>query len=136
MDMTIKHFFRLVTIATLAACALPGAALAQEFTGVLIGTVKDAQGAVIAGAAVRVESTALIGGRADTKTDEKGQLRFAALPIGDYTVTVESPGFTAYRVPDVIRIGAGATLERTIVLALAGVAESVVVQGSGLRIGR
>ena len=82
----------------------------------LIGTVKDAQGAVIAGAAVRVESTALIGGRADTKTDEKGQLRFAALPIGDYTVTVESPGFTAYRVPDVVRIGAGATLERNIVL--------------------
>ena len=66
----------------------------------LIGTVKDAQGAVIAGAAVRVESTALIGGRADTKTDEKGQLRFAALPIGDYTLTVESPGFKAYRVPD------------------------------------
>ena len=61
----------------------------------LIGTVKDAQGAVIAGAAVRVESTALIGGRADTKTNEKGQLRFAALPIGDYTVTVESPGFKA-----------------------------------------
>jgi hypothetical protein len=134
MDMTIKHVFRLVTIAALAASGLPGAALAQEFTGVLIGTVKDAQGAVIAGAAVRAESTALIGGRADTKTDEKGQLRFAALPIGDYTVTVESPGFTAYRVPDVIRIGAGATLERNVVLALSGVSESVVVLGSGSRI--
>ena len=90
--MTGKAVRQLISLAALAACALPGAASAQELTGVLIGTVKDAQGAVIAGAAVRVESTALIGGRADTKTNEKGQLRFAALPFGDYTLTVESRG--------------------------------------------
>ena len=78
----------LILVAALAACALPGAALAQELTGVLIGTVKDAQGAVVAGASVRIESTALIGGPRVAKTNAKGQLRFVELPVGDYVMTV------------------------------------------------
>ena len=39
----------------------------------------------------------------------------------------------AYREAD-IRIGAGSTIERTPVLTLAGLAESIVVDGSGSRI--
>ena len=121
--------------AVLAACvcALPGAALAQELTGVLIGTVKDAQGAVVAGASVRIESTALIGGPRAARTNEKGQLRFAELPIGDYTLTVEAPGFVLDRQTD-IRIGAGSTMQRNVVLSLADVSDSVVVRGSGSQI--
>ena len=46
---------------------------------------------------------------------------------------VEAPGFGAYHEED-IRIGVGATIERTVVLKLAGIAESVVVQGAGSRI--
>ena len=43
------------------------------------------------------------------------------------------PGFATLHEGD-IQIGAGATIERTAVLKLAGVAESVVVQGAGSRI--
>ena len=43
------------------------------------------------------------------------------------------PGFAAYHEAD-IRIGAGATIERTAVLKLAGLAESVVVEGAGSRV--
>ena len=39
-----------------------GVADAQGLTGALIGTVKDNQGGVLAGAAVRLRSPALIGG--------------------------------------------------------------------------
>src|SRR4029077_3950806 len=46
---------------------------------------------------------------------------------------IELPGFASYREED-IHIGAGATLERTAVLKLAGVAESITVEGSGSRI--
>jgi hypothetical protein len=53
---------------------------AQGLTGALIGTVKDAQGGVLSGAVVRVNSPALIGGPATLTTNEKGQLRFPALP--------------------------------------------------------
>src|SRR5205085_481096 len=46
---------------------------------------------------------------------------------------IELTGFTSFHEED-LRIGAGATLERTAVLKLAGVAESIVVQGAGSRI--
>ena len=62
-----------------------------------------------------------------------GQLRFPALPPGRYALDIELPGFAPYHEAD-IRIGAGATIERTVVLQLAGLAESVVVEGAGSRI--
>jgi hypothetical protein len=106
---------------------------AQGLTGALIGTVKDAQGGVLPGASVIVSSPAIIGGALTMTTSEKGQLRFPALTPGSYALSVELPGFAAYR-EDGIQIGAGATLERTIVLTIAGRAESVVVEGTGSRI--
>ena len=62
-----------------AACVLHAyVAGAQELTGTLIGTVKDAQGGVVSGAVVRVSSPALIGGPKTQTTNE--QARAAALP--------------------------------------------------------
>jgi hypothetical protein len=110
----------------------PEIAVAQGLSGVFIGTVRDEQGAVLAEALVRVASPALIGGSAMTTTDQRGQMRFPVLPPGTYTLDIELQGFTPYHGED-IRIGAGATIERTIILKLAGVAESVVVEGSGSR---
>jgi hypothetical protein len=106
---------------------------AQALTGALIGTVKDAQGGVLRGALVRLTSPALIGGQETLTTDETGQMRFPILPPGDYVLDIELQGFASYHEAE-IRIGAGATRERTAVLQLAGVAESIVVQGAGSRI--
>ena len=117
-----------------AGCVLlPRMAAAQGLTGALIGTVKDAQGGVLPGAVVRVSSPALIGGPATLTTNEKGQLRFPALPPGPYALDIEMQGFATYHEED-ISIGAGATIERTAVLKLASLAESVVVEGAGSRI--
>jgi hypothetical protein len=117
-----------------AACVLqPHVAPAQGLTGALIGTVKDAEGGVLTGAVVRVSSPALIGGSATLTTNERGQLRFPALPPGRYVLDIEVQGFAAYHEVD-IRMGAGATIERTAVLKLAGIEESVVVEGAGSRI--
>jgi hypothetical protein len=102
-------------------------------TGALIGTVKDAQGGVLPGAVVRVSSPALIGGPAILTTNEKGQLRFPALPPGPYVFDIELQGFSPYH-EEGISIGAGATIERTAVLTLAGLAESVAVEEAGSRI--
>jgi len=107
--------------------------LAQGLTGALIGTVRDAQGGVLPGALVRVSSPALIGGSATLTTNEKGQLRFPALPPGSYVLDVQVQGFKTYHEAD-IRIGVGATIERTAVLKLAGIEESLVVEGAGSRI--
>jgi TonB dependent receptor-like, beta-barrel/Carboxypeptidase regulatory-like domain len=123
----------LLPSAAIACVLLPSIAAAQALTGALVGTVRDEQGAVLSGALVRVTSPALIGGPTITTTNEKGQLRFPVLPPGPYLFEIELQGFATYREEDV-RIGAGATLERTAVLKLAGVAESVTVEGSGSRI--
>ena len=105
---------------------------AQGLTGTLIGTVKDAQGGRSCGASVRVSSPALIGGAIASTTNDKGQLRFPVLPPGSYVLDVTFEGFASYHEDDV-RLGAGATIERTVVLELAGRAESVVVEGAGSR---
>jgi outer membrane receptor protein involved in Fe transport len=105
----------------------------QALTGALIGTVRDDQGGVLPDVGVRVSSPALIGGRATLTTNDKGQFRFPALPPGSYTLDIELARFAPVHQED-IRIGAGATLERTITLKLAGLAESIVVEGQGSRI--
>ena len=115
-------------------CALLSTvAAAQGLTGALLGTVKDAQGGVLPGARVRVSSPALIGGPIALTTDDKGQLRFTTLPPGPYALDIELEGFDSYHEDD-ITIGAGATIERTAILNVAGLAESVVVEGAGSRI--
>ena len=117
-----------------AACVLlPRTAAAQGSTGALIGTVKDDQGGALRGADVRVGSSALIGGAATLITNEKGQLRFLALPPGPYVLDVQLQGFAAYH-EEGIRVDAGSTIERTVVLRISGVEASIVVEGAGSRI--
>ena len=115
-----------------AACVvmLARTAAAQGVTGTLIGTVRDAQSGVITGATVRLTSTALIGGSATQTTNGKGQFRFPELPPAAYVLEVEFHGFSTYHEDD-IHVGAGATIERTPALAVAGLATSVVVEGTG-----
>ena len=98
---------------------LQGLAAAQGLTGALIGTVKDDRGGVLAGAVVRLASPALIGGAATQTTNERGQLLFPGLPPGVYLLDITMGGFSAVHETDIV-IGAGATLERTVVLKIAG----------------
>src|SRR5262245_59159707 len=118
---------------TLACVLTLGGAAAQGLTGTLIGTVADQQGGVVQSALVTVNSPALIGGPTTMPTNDKGQFRLPALPPGPYSVVVEAPGFSPYREENTV-LGAGATLERTVVLSLSGIAESIVVQAAGSRV--
>src|SRR5947207_12054863 len=102
---------------------------AQGLTGALIGSVRDAHG-VLAGAVVRIASPALIGGPRSQTTDQTGQVRFLGLSPGVYVIDIELTGFRTYLEKD-IRIGAGATIRVAAELRLAGVTESVVVEGPG-----
>jgi hypothetical protein len=125
------HVVRRLLIALLVAVALfPIPAHAQGLTGTLVGVVKDQDGGVVPGALVRITSPALIGGERQTTSSEKGQWRLQVLPPGDYVLIVETtPRFAVYR-DERITIGAGETVERTAVLQLAGITESIVVRGN------
>jgi hypothetical protein len=69
-------------------------AMAQTATGQITGTVKDANGAVLAKAKVKINS-ALTGLTRETTTNEEGIYVLPLLPVGVYAVTVEHPGFHA-----------------------------------------
>src|SRR5262245_49813089 len=125
-----RCFSALLTV----ACVLAAVPIdAQILTGALVGTVKDEQGAVLPGALVRVSSPALIGGPVTMTTSERGYFRFPVLPPGTYALEIDLSGFATYRDGDV-RIGIGATLEHPVVLQVARIAESIVVQGTGSRL--
>jgi hypothetical protein len=113
-------------------CLQPQLAAAQGLTGALIGRVRDEQGTAIQGATVRLGSPALMGGPAILVTNEEGQLRFPVLPPGLYSLEIEMRGFATLHDQDIL-IAAGATIERTATLKLAGVEESIVVEGTGSR---
>ena len=67
-------------------------ALAQTTTSTIEGTVKDPQGAVVAGATVKATSPSLATERSTT-SDENGFYRITALPAGTYTVSISQSGF-------------------------------------------
>ena len=63
-----------------------------QTTSNIEGTVKDPQGAVVAGAEIKAASSSPAVERT-AKSDENGFYRIAALPAGTYTVTVSGSGF-------------------------------------------
>ena len=107
----------------------PRTGLSQALTGTLIGTVRDQQGGVLPGASVTVSSPALIGGPSSAVTNEKGQLRFHALPPGLYALEIRIDGFAPFREGRIV-VGAGATIERSVALEIAGIVEAVRVEGA------
>ena len=77
---------------------MAGLAVSAEFgqdrtTCGLAGTVTDANRAPLAGATVRIESHALIGGPRSVTTGKDGRFRFSDLPPGEYTITVDLQGY-------------------------------------------
>src|SRR5262245_57609494 len=117
--LRVDSCFTLMFVVLHACVLTPHAAAAEVLTGTRIGTVRDEQGAVVPNGQARVTAPALIGGPRIMLTNESGQFRFSNLAPGSYTLDIEVPGFASYHGQD-ISIGAAATLERTVVLKVAG----------------
>lgn len=82
------------TIAALFA-VLSSTAFAQTGTTSIRGTVLDRSGAAIAGAKVTISNSAEAIKR-ETETNASGDYSFLALTPGNYTLSVEKPGFRPY----------------------------------------
>jgi hypothetical protein len=106
--------------------ALAPAALAQNPTGDIRGTVTDADGGALPGVVVTATSPNLQGSRTAV-TSQNGSYRLALLPPGQYTVTFELEGFgtatSDVKVSAALANGVDATLN------LAAVSEEIVVTG-------
>ena len=113
---------------TLAAaiCLFAAAPLrAQDPGGAVEGAVSDSSGAIVAAARVTVKNLGT-GLRRESVSGADGFYRVLALPVGAYTLTVESPRFARFE-QQPVQVNVNQTLRVDVTLAPAAVAESVVV---------
>jgi outer membrane receptor protein involved in Fe transport len=102
---------------------LPPSAFGQT-TSTIEGTVTDATRAVVVGAEVRATGVALaFEGRATS--DARGFYRIAALPAGDYTLTISAPGFATRTLTLELALNRVVVLDLT--MQVEGVTEAVEV---------
>jgi len=80
----------IVGVITLAG----GLVFGQNFSATISGFVRDSTGAVIPGTTVTAKHTET-GLTRSVQTSEEGSYAMPALPVGDYEVTAEKPGFKA-----------------------------------------
>jgi hypothetical protein len=129
-DISMKRFIPKILCATLCLLSLAlftSAALAQEITGNLVGTVRDANGASISGATVTVTDPSKdnIVVRTVT-TNEGGEYSVPNLAIGVYSVTVEAATFKKTIQTDV-KVDVGQRRQLDIALEVGNIAEVVTV---------
>jgi len=108
----------------LLAIALASPALAQGTSGSVEGTVRDAQGLALPGAAVTVTNTAT-GLSRSTTTDPTGVYTIPGLPVGLYEVKVSISGFADQISKATVNVSA--TTRVDFALGVAGKTEEVTV---------
>ncbi len=105
-----------------------GAQTLSSTTGAINGTVTDSSKSVVPGVTVTLSGPALMGVNT-TVTEQNGVFRFSTVPIGDYTLTLELPGFSTVTRPGV-HVSVGFTATVNVEMAAGGVTESVTVSGA------
>jgi len=118
-------------LSTLCVCALLASvapALAQFETASVVGTVRDASGAVVPGATVTLTATAT-GVSATKSTNAQGDYEFFTVKTGTYVVTAEKPGFSVALV-DNVQVEVGARLRVDLQMAVGQLAEKVEVSAA------
>src|SRR5215203_2025677 len=125
-DLKTNHHFLFLTLACVVSLfVFPSAISAQTVTGTLQGTVSDSKGAVVPGAEVIVRNVET-GQERNLKTGGDGTYSATFLPIGRYTITVSSTGFSKVSQEN-IEITLNQTRVIDFELAPTGVTEAVVV---------
>jgi hypothetical protein len=118
--------FTLLLVFILVGSPLP--ALAQFDAATVLGTVRDASGAVVPGAKVTLTSAST--GISVVKTsNEDGNYEFQAVRPGGYVVTAEQTGFSMALVDNVL-VQVGARLRVDLQMAVGQVSEKVQVTAS------
>jgi hypothetical protein len=124
--LKLTHLIRTLTALTIfVVCALT--AFAQTGSSNITGTVRDTTGAVVPGATVTAKNDAT-GVAATQTTNDSGLYAFTALPVGNYTITVEKQGFkTLQQTKNALQVGEPLTVD--VALEVGAVSETVTVIG-------
>jgi Carboxypeptidase regulatory-like domain len=122
----IRSGFIAAIVVLVAFASTPAAGQGRDAQ--IIGQVKDQGGGVLPGVTVTITSPALQVAQMVSVTNELGEYRVAALPIGSYEVTFELAGFQTVRRQGV-QLTQGFTARIDVSLGLGGVTETVQVSG-------
>ena len=125
MIETMRRVLRRAGVLAAGLTLLAVAPARAQSTATLQGTVTDAQGAAVPGAAVSVRNVAT-GVRRDVVTDGHGDYQVASLPVGLYRVEVSAPGFQTQVASD-LRLEVARIVVQNFRLKLGGVAEEMTV---------
>ncbi|MGH9666636.1 MAG: carboxypeptidase-like regulatory domain-containing protein, partial [Bryobacteraceae bacterium] len=101
---------------------------AQGLFATLTGVVTDPTGAVVAGAKIKLRDAAS-GSERETVTGAEGYYTFASVPVGEYTMNVEAPGFQTYKASG-IGLGGGEKRNVNVSLAVGTTNQTVEVSGA------
>jgi Carboxypeptidase regulatory-like domain len=101
---------------------------AQQITGSIVGTITDAQNAVVPKATVTATNADTGLARATT-TNSGGAYRVEYLPVGRYDITVEAAGFKKF-VQENIVVAVDETQNLNVTLTVGGSSETVTVSAA------
>jgi len=116
-----------LTIALIMMSALPPALLSQSFRGTILGTVRDSSGAVLPAVAITVTNSGTNQSRTAV-TNETGDWVVPELIVGEYSVTVELPGFKKEKL-DKLRLQVDARLRVDVKMEVGQISETIEVTG-------
>ena len=122
----------LLAIVLVVLLGTAGRSWAQTATGQITGTVKDASGAVMAGAKVKISSEKT-GFTRETTTNDTGDYVFPLLPVGVYTISAEQQGFKVAKQSDITLL-VNQTMRVNLELAVGEVTQTIDVQATAAAI--
>lgn len=123
MYAKMARIYSLTILLLLLSCVV---GYAQD-TGAIVGTVKEATGAVITGAAVRITNTGT-GITRETTSDVNGRYLAESLPIGVYDITAEKTGFKRF-IHKGVKLNVADRLNLDIAMEVGQVTEAVTIEG-------
>lgn len=134
MKCDFKQSTRLFFTALVLCLAMSGLATAQETTGTINGTVRDASGGSVAGATVTITDPTRDNGVVRTiTTGDDGDYSAPNLQVGVYRVTVEAPNFKKSVQTD-IKVDVGQRRTVDVGLEAGSISETVTVQADAVAV--
>ena len=129
MSQQSKISAKLIYLVVIAAMLAVMATItsAQSETATVLGSVRDANGAVLVGAKVEIKNSAT-SIASTTVSDPNGDFQFVNLKIGNYRITVEANGFGKTIAEVNLTVNSRQRVDLT--LSVASATETVTVTGA------
>jgi hypothetical protein len=131
----MRHHLQFLRVVFVGLClsGLAVVASAQDITGSIVGTVKDANGASVSGATVTVTDIEKKVVMRTVQTNDDGQFTVRDLPVTTYDVSVEAPNFKKH-IESKVQVDVGQRRAVDVTLQAGSINEVVTVQASAITV--